>query len=183
MRWRSGDREPEGGQATVEWLALVLGMALVLGAVAAGGREAARGESAHELGEALAKRVTCAARDACGATKAGEGGGGGANSGPGELRAGTPGELRAGAPGEPRGGARGELRSAPRRPRQYSALGDSLPVRGGKELLKRGWMLCLGYRRWRYEVEHPRTPRQAVPIRETAKMLNECVNPLSFLFG
>jgi hypothetical protein len=152
----------EGGQATVEWLALVLGVALVLGALAAGGREAARGESAHELGEALAKRVTCAARDACGAAQAREG------------RGGRTGSSRS---------APGELRSAPRRPRRSSALGDSLPVRGGKELVKHGWMLCLGYRRWRYEVEHPRTPRQPVPIRETAKMLNECVNPLSFLFG
>src|SRR5829696_8592767 len=178
MRWRNGERGSEGGQATVEWVGLVLGVALMLGAVAAGGREAARGESAHELGEAVAKRITCAARDACGAARAGEGRGGGAGGlGPG------PGALRGSAPGALRGNAPGALRAAPRRPRQSSALGDSLPVRGGKAALEHGWILCLGYRRWQYEREHPRAPRQSVPIRETAKMLNECVNPLSFLFG
>src|SRR5215213_3696327 len=86
MRWGSGqrgwERRPvsasergratasERGQATVEWVGLVLGVALLLGAVAAGGREATTRESAHQLGDAVAKRITCAARDGCGAGRA-----------------------------------------------------------------------------------------------------------------
>jgi hypothetical protein len=164
----------ERGQATIEWVGLLLGLALLLAAVAAGGREATNRESAHELGEAVAERITCAARDACEAR--------------GRLRA-APGPRRDGlraAPDERRDGLRAApdgLHLAPRRSRESAALGDSAPVRAGKGALKRGWMLCLGYRRWQYEREHPLTPRQSVPIRETAKMLNECVNPLSFLFG
>jgi hypothetical protein len=176
MRWGSGEqRGGQSGQATVEWVGLVLGVALVLGAVAAGGREAATRESAHELGDAVAKRITCAARDGCkagGELRAAPGGRGGAlGSVPGGLRAVT----------RPRSSPR--RRSSPRPPRQPSKLGESLPARGAKGVLKRGWMLCLGYRRWQYDVKHPRLPGQPMPVREAAKMLNECVNPLSFLFG
>jgi len=186
MRWGSGERRDwQSGQATVEWVGLVLGVALLLGAVAAGGREATTRESAHELGDAVAKRITCAARDGCGtggAPRAAPGGRAGLRSAPGGR-----GGLRS-APGSDRGLRTAPLppryvpppRSAPRPP---SKLGESLPARGAKGVLKRGWMLCLGYRRWQYEVEHPRMPQEPIPIRDTAKMLNECVNPLSFLFG
>jgi hypothetical protein len=152
------------GQATVEWVGLLLGVALMFGALVAGGRDAAKGESAEGLGEAVADRITCAARGACGAGE----------RGPGSLR-GAPRSLR-GAPG-----ARPPApRSAP--PRHLAGSG-SAPLRGVSGVAKRAWMLCLGYRRWRYEVDHPRTPRQSVPVRETLDMVNECVNPLSFLFG
>jgi hypothetical protein len=56
-------------------------------------------------------------------------------------------------------------------------------VAAGSEVLKRTWFLCLGYRRWQYDREHPRSPLEGVPLRETVKTVNECVNPLSFLFG
>jgi hypothetical protein len=43
------------------------------------------------------------------------------------------------------------------------------------------WPLCLGVRRLRYDLDHPRTPRQGIPIRDTLGMLNNCVNPWDFL--
>ena len=49
--------------------------------------------------------------------------------------------------------------------------------------VKRGWLVCLAYRRWKYERDHPLTPRQAVPVRDALTMVNDCLNPWSFLFG
>jgi hypothetical protein len=137
------------GQATVEWVGLLLGVTLMLGALVAGGREAAKGESADGLGEAVAERITCAARGAC------------------------LGDKPSPAP----------HREMPPRPPRREAAADSAPLRGVSGVAKRAWILCLGYRRWRYDVEHPPTPRQVVPVGEAVDMVNECVNPLSFLFG
>jgi hypothetical protein len=148
MRRAGGDR----GQATVEWVGLLLGVGLMFGALVAGGRGAAKGESARELGDALAERITCAARDACRA-----------------------------APARPR--PRAVRPSTPREERPPERVGsDGLPLRGVKGFAKRTWLLCLGYRRWQYERSHPLSPRQALPPRDTLKMVNECANPLSFLF-
>jgi hypothetical protein len=142
-------RDPEHGQATVEWIGLVLGVALLLGAVAAGGREAARGESAVGLGDAVAGRIVCAAKGACTGERA--------------VRPRRPVRLR---------------------PRTAAPTPDYRRDAGiGSEVLKRTWFLCLGYRRWQYDREHPRSPLEGVPLRETVKTVNECVNPLSFLFG
>jgi hypothetical protein len=149
--------DPERGQATVEWIGLVLGVALLLGAVAAGGREAAKGESADGLGEAVAERIVCAAKGACGAGVPG-----------GRLGAPGPAE-RLGAPGPAE-------RPSPTAPsRSHAGFAEGVA--------KRAWFLCLGYRRWQYDREHPRAPLQSVPLRDTVKLVNECVNPLSFLFG
>lgn len=51
----------ESGQATIEWVGLVLVAALVLGALAASRAPAAD----RELGGLLARRITCAAGAAC----------------------------------------------------------------------------------------------------------------------
>jgi hypothetical protein len=152
------------GQATVEWVGLLLGVALMLGALVAGGREAAKGESSAGLGEAVAERITCAARGACGSRLAGDRGGAG-----GVLLGQRP-------PRRP-----SLRRTAPRRQGDVSA-GTRL-LRGAEGATKHAWLLCFGYKRWKYEREHPLTPRQGVPLRVTAKMINDCVNPLSFLFG
>jgi hypothetical protein len=148
---RSGSAER--GQATVEWVGLVLGVALALGALAGGVRGTASSESATGLGEAVAKRITCAARDGCGA---------------------------------PRGVARPTWR-APVRARGTVAGGRRAAgaTRGAAavEALKHSWLGCFAYRRWRYDVEKRRTPHQAVPVREAVEIVNDCVNPWSFLFG
>lgn len=154
------------GQATVEWVGLLLGVALLFGALVAGGREAAQGESAEGLGEAVAQRITCAARGACGV-----------------------GERRLEAPSDRRPGARSLAPTIPRSPargvpplRRLDGQG-SLPLRAGVGVLEHAWVACFGYRRWRYELEHPSTPREAVPLHETVDTVNQCLNPLSFLFG
>jgi hypothetical protein len=160
MRWGNGNESGQGGQATVEWVGLVLGVALALGAVAAGGREAVGGPSGTGLGRVVAQRITCAARDACGAAS----------------------ERGAAAGGRMPRGRRG-VRPPARAEAPPVARSDGLWGRGAVGLTKRTWIICLGYRRWRYDVEHPRTPRQAVPIRDTLEIVNQCVNPWSFFFG
>jgi hypothetical protein len=174
MGWGS---EHERGQATVEWVGLVLGVALALAAVVAGGREAAKGESSAGLGSAVAERITCAVRDGCGVPRAAPGGPRRAPRGPRAPR---------GGPLAPRA-APGRRPSPPPAARSAPALrrtSDGSPLlRGAGELAKHAWIACFGYRRWRYEVEHPRTPRQSVPVGDAVDMVNECLNPLSFFFG
>jgi hypothetical protein len=160
-------RDPERGQATVEWIGLVLGVALLLGAVAAGGREAAKGENADGLGEAVAERIVCAAKGACGAGAPG----GRLGGAPGGRRLRAPGRGLEGAPGRERGASGRASPTAPSRSHAGVLTG----------VAKRAWFLCLGYRRWQYDREH--APLQSVPLRHTIKTVNECVNPLSFLFG
>jgi hypothetical protein len=46
---------------------------------------------------------------------------------------------------------------------------------------QRAWIVCLGYRRWRYELAHPRAPTQALPIGDALAIANECLNPYAFL--
>ncbi len=149
----------ESGQATVEWVGLVLGVALVFGALVAGGREAARGQSGRELGEAVAGRMVCSARDACGA-------GATASSAGAALR----------APGR-----------APRLARRSAAAGRAVAAARalpkGREALGHAWLACFAYRRFEYEREHPLTPRQSVPLDDAVDIVNDCLDPLSFLFG
>jgi hypothetical protein len=164
-------------------------VALLLGAVAAGGREAAKGESADELGEAVAERIVCAEKGACGAGapserlgRAPEGTGGA----PGLPTRGVPGQL-GGVPRGATGGRLGALGGAPGGRGARERPSPTAPSRGhagfAEGVAKRAWFLCLGYRRWQYDREHPRAPLQSVPLRDTVKLVNECVNPLSFLFG
>jgi hypothetical protein len=149
--------QSESGQATVEWVGLVLGVALLLGALVAGGREAARGQSGPELGEAIAGRMVCATRDACGARAV--------------AHAATP---RAG-----RAPAALRRRSAP--PARAATAARALPK--GREALGHAWLACFAYRRFEYEREHPMTPRQSVPLDDAVDIINDCLDPLSFLFG
>jgi hypothetical protein len=159
-------RDPERGQATVEWIGLLLGIALVLGAVAAGGREAAKGESAAGLGDAVAERIVCAAKGACGARTPG-----------GRLVGAPPGRRLGGAPGGRLGGApEGDGRRGKPSPPAPSSSHAGI----AQGVAKRAWFLCLGYRRWQYDREH--APFQRVPLRENLRTVNECVNPLAFLF-
>ena len=181
-------RGGQSGQATIEWAGLMLCLALILGALLAGGREAAKGEAGRGLGEAVAERITCTVRDACaakrGARAEGERGEGRAERG----RAKAGGERRfargvaLGAPlGNPPGG-RLSLLSPP--PGGRAGLRRALRVlSGAKRFLKRTWFVCLAYRSWQGDREHPRLLGEGLPPKETADRLNECVNPLSFVFG
>jgi hypothetical protein len=167
----------ERGQASVEWIALLLLMALGLVALA---RFAPHGDASH-LGAELLKGVTCAARGGCEAER----GGRAQRGGPSRLVTVPP--L---VPVAPRAGARSpsarpplargsRLRSRP--PRLAPLLRRAR--RGAGTLWRRSWMLCLGYERVRYSVLHPemRFPRQTIPISEDLRIANDCLSPVDFV--
>jgi hypothetical protein len=136
----------EGGQATVEWVALLLAAALVLaGAGALAGREADRA-----LGEEVAERITRAA--AAAPAPAG------------------------GAPAAPRVGAAPPAPAAG--PRAVDAFRS---VRGVADVAKHAWIVCLGYERWRHELEHPAAPSEALPVDVALSIVNTCFNPHDYL--
>jgi hypothetical protein len=151
----------ESGQATVEWVALVLLAALVLGAAAA---LAGRGED-HGLGEALAKRITGAAAAAPG-------------SGPPAAAPGS------GAVGPRRVTVPPRSRAAPRARSLGSRAADALRrLRGVAGVAKHAWIVCLGYERWRHELEHPSAPTEALPVDVAVSIVNTCFNPHDYLLG
>jgi hypothetical protein len=143
----------EAGQATVEWVALVLVAALVLGAAAAlGGREDERG-----LGEAVAKRILRspeAPPRAAGVDAAGP------------ARDLPPPALAVGAP---------PPASTPR------AVDAFRRLRGIEDVAKHTWIVCLGYKRWRYELENPMAPNESLPLGEAFGIVNGCLNPYDYL--
>jgi hypothetical protein len=51
-------------------------------------------------------------------------------------------------------------------------------VRG---IARHAWVVCLGYRRWRHELDHPRAPTEPIPLRDALQIVNGCVNPYAFL--
>jgi len=150
----------ESGQATVEWVGLVLLMALALGALVAlwGGPEGEAASGDRELGRTVLERITCAARGACG----------GAEAAGGALLAAGPRAV-----------------AAPRaaRPSVAQATNAFRSLRGLRLIAKRTWILCLGYKRWRYEQEHGLLPTQVLPVPEALRIANECLNPYSYLGG
>ena len=54
-------------------------------------------------------------------------------------------------------------------------------LRGVAEVGKRLWILCLGYRRYVYERDHPRAPTEAMPLDAALEIADTCFNPLGFL--
>jgi hypothetical protein len=173
----------ERGQATVEWIGLVLGLAVAFGGALALTRGADFEGEANGLGEALASRMTCAARAACaaeaGAGRRGAGRRSGGAVGARALRGGA--SVGLGVP--PRGGSG----SAPRGLRGLDGAGAGARVgvrRAFEKARKYGWAACLGYRRLRYDLDHPRFfPRDTIPPGEILDELNACLNPWKFLFG
>jgi hypothetical protein len=151
MRW-------EGGQATVEWAGLVLLVVLALaGLVALSALRPGRAPASDRgLGEVVAERFTCAARGACGGAPA-----------PRVLPA-PPAPVVAGM--SARGVTRARAIDALRRLRS-----------AGSRLVRRAWIVCLGYRRFRYELEHPLAPNEVMPLEEAIDIANGCLNPYAFL--
>jgi hypothetical protein len=165
--------QQEAGQATVEWVGLVLLAALVLGGLLA--LVPRRDDS---LGGVVAERIVCAVRGACGGGKASGPPAAPAPAPPPRERAAAPAtapppQERAGAPAP-----------APPPPVSRARAADAFQrLRGVAEIGKRTWILCLGYKRWRYELEHPRPPQDPLPLEEALRIANSCLNPLSFLGG
>jgi hypothetical protein len=54
-------------------------------------------------------------------------------------------------------------------------------LRGVGELAKRVWIVCLGYRRFLYELDHPRAPTEAMPLEEALDIADACLNPAAFI--
>jgi hypothetical protein len=169
----------EGGQATVEWVGLVLTAAVVLGAGAAlAGREADRG-----LGERVAERIS---RTASGVGPAPAG----AAPAPGRAApapdAAAPPPARA-APIPPRAAppptraAPPPTRSAPPPASGPGAVQAFRSLRGVADVARHTWIVCLGYRRWRYELEHPMVPTETLPLDEALGIVNSCLNPHDYL--
>ena len=145
----------QAGQATLEWVGLVLLAALVLGGLAAFAAPVAdRG-----LGTAVAQRITCAARGGCA---------GAAERTAARTRVSGP--LAAVAPARGRARAPASARRLPRdRLRDVANAG------------KRLWILCVGWGRLVYERDHPRAPNEAMPLDEVVEIADSCFNPLGFL--
>jgi hypothetical protein len=53
----------------------------------------------------------------------------------------------------------------------------------GGAVARRAWIACLGYRRYRYEREHPArlTPFDRMPARDGVEIADDCLNPFGFL--
>jgi len=133
----------ESGQATVEWVGLLLMVALALGALAA--LRAPSGE--RDLGELLAKRI--ATPEAAAAPPRGA-----------PLRA--PARLRA--------------------PVSRARAADAFQrLRGLGDVARRVWIVCLGYRRFLYELERPRMPGEVMSVEEALEVADDCLNPYNFL--
>jgi hypothetical protein len=168
----------ERGQASVEWIALLLLVALGVAALA---RFAPRAAASH-LGAELLKGVTCAARGGCEAER-----GGPVSRGASRLVTVPPLVPVTRRPG-PRGpGARRPLARGGRR-RLRLRPPDLAPVarrarRGAGTLWRRSWMLCLCYERVRYSVLHPemRFPHQTIPISEDLRIANDCLSPVDLV--
>jgi hypothetical protein len=83
-------------------------------------------------------------------------------------------------------GGRGIRPSAPweRAPRGLRGLdgAGSGVLRALGRAGKSAWIICLGYQRFRYDLDHPRSPRESVAPGEVFDELNTCLNPWVFLF-
>jgi hypothetical protein len=54
-------------------------------------------------------------------------------------------------------------------------------VRGVADVAKHAWIVCLGYERWRHELEHPTAPTEALPVDVALDIVNTCFNPHDYL--
>ena len=180
----------ERGQASVEWIVLVLLLALGMTALA---RFAPRA-NAGDLGAVLLDTVTCAARGGCEA-KRGVLARGGERAlrderAPGGERPAGVGRLVTVPPLVPVGprmrGATPPTRRLTRRWLRPPRFAGPLVRRAGRHagvLWRRSWMLCLGYERVRYSVLHPemRFPHQTIPLAEDLRIANDCLSPVDLV--
>jgi hypothetical protein len=172
----------EAGQAAPEWVCTVLLVTVALGALAA---FRAPWESDRGVGEMVANRIACAGRGACVGAP-----GGVPSARPGVASPARPAALppvkRARSPVTR---ARSTVTRTPSpvtrmpspvtRARAIDALRRLRAV--SATLVKRAWIVCIGYRRFRYELEHPRAPNQVMPLAEAVDIANGCLNPYGFL--
>ncbi|HEX6582580.1 MAG TPA: hypothetical protein VF056_03185 [Thermoleophilaceae bacterium] len=169
----------ERGQASVEWIGLVLLLALGLTALV---RFTPRADP-RALGGEFVHALTCAAYGGCEEERNGRAGSGApAPDGsdrlvvPPPLVPVPPGERRSFRQGRPRG------RAWLRAPRSAGPFLRRAGRRAGT-LWRRGWLLCLGYERVRWSVLHPeiRFPHQTIPVSEDLRIANDCLSPVDLV--
>lgn len=106
------------------------------------------------LGGSVAHAITCAARGGCAARPP-----------PPVARRPMPGRAPPARPTVPVGRAAAAFQA----------------LRRAGKVARKAWIVCLGYRRYRYELEHPLAPNEAMPVEEALDIANECLNPFGFL--
>jgi hypothetical protein len=160
----------ERGQATVEWIGILLVVAIALAAVA----RLAERDDHRGLPIALAHAVTCAARDGCRhAQVVGIRSEKRTESQPLRSEAfiapplvPSPNVMRPGPLlGPPRTAQRGRLRD------------------GAGRAWRSAWFACLVYERLRWAILHPesRSHRYEFPPSEALRILNDCISPLDLV--
>ena len=149
----------ERGQATVEWIGLVLLVAVALGALT----RLAPSADGRELGTTLLHSVTGPARVA----RPAAGAGGLARAERRRLAATT-------------GSVALPLRRTPALPPVSRRAG-----RGAGAVWRRAWFACLVYKRIRYGVRHPesRLPGYSFSPRVGIRIVNGCLSPVDLLQG
>jgi hypothetical protein len=174
----------ERGQATVEWIGLVLVVALVLGTLTH--RAPTRGN--RDLGVTLAHAITDPAkRSHARASPPGETlpPSSSPGSSPSPVAAVPTARVGQRSRRQPsrRGGSVGLTRKIP--PSALPDLPKSLrrARRGAGALWKRAWFACLVYERTRYALLHPesRFPGYTLPFDAALRMVNNCVSPVDLL--
>lgn len=149
----------ERGQATVEWIGLLLLVALALAALSHLASKADR----RELGATLAHSVAHPAQA------------GAARIHPGPIRNRQPQELSA-LPGP---------RLPALSPAALAAGRDALrrAGRGAGLLWRKAWFACLVYERTRYAFRHPesQSPGYTLPYGDALRMINSCLSPVDLL--
>jgi hypothetical protein len=163
----------ETGQASVEWIGLVLLVAVALAAVV---RFAPRAD-AGALGPGLLHAIGCAARGGCETAPGGA---------PPHGMVSAPPLVPIAPRGRPAPAAR--WRALPQRLFRGRALlrGRALVRRAGRGagvLYRRSWIFCLGYERARYGFLHPevRFPHMPIPYSEDLRMANDCISPVDLV--
>jgi hypothetical protein len=150
----------EHGQATVEWIALLLLVALGLAALT----RLASSTDGRPLATSLVRSVTAGARNVHAPHR----------SRPARLRVPRVRALR--------------VRAHPVRVQRMPGL-PRLPAgvrragRGVGAVWRRAWFACLVYERFRYAIAHPesRLPGYTIPVRVAVRMANNCVSPVDLL--
>jgi hypothetical protein len=155
----------EHGQATVEWIGLVLLAAVALTALAALRPDV----DGRALGGSVAHAITCAARGGCDLDRQRLHR---PQASPPSSAAQPPARLpvtgpRLGVPAAQMPGDR--------------AAGAFRALRRIRNVAQKAWIVCLGYRRFVYERSHPRVPTEPMPLDEALHIADECLNPLGFL--
>lgn len=174
----------ESGQASVEWIGLVLLVAVALAAVV---RFAPRAD-ADALGPGLLHAIGCAARGGCETAPGGA---------PPHGMVSAPPLVPIAPRGHPARG-RGAPAARPGRVARWRAVGERLfrgrgllrgrallrrAGRGAGVLYRRSWIFCLGYERARYGFLHPevRFPHMPIPYSEDLRMANDCISPVDLV--